>query len=392
MGQQADDPPHHESYAQRLGCYAFRFGLRRVAVPLQVFGLLCTLSGLVQLFRHPSFLDGQKPFARKLLQDPSTPTLYYDGVDIFNTKAVALPSITLTEEEQQLVFAEKNLKNGRGRYGGAGDGLHLGGFTDLDMDGISPAVWKLMVEWFGVKSLVDLGCGKGVSAAWFALHGVRTVCAEGSADAARQTLLPRPAEQLVQHDFSRGPWWPEETVDAVWTVEFIEHVQRQHLRNYLPVLKKAALVFVSHSTWGGWHHAEVHDARWWIAKYTAAGLVYSKTLTDLVRRTAAKEYQDRRPAPNGKFVYAQHVSVHMLVFANPPGGLRSTTTLRGSPLLRGKGEEKGSAAAAGAQRHGDEDLMGPLPEEYQPLRPLRGDSWQEQDEAWERLVFGKTFA
>ena len=33
--------------------------------------------------------------------------------------------------------------------------------------GISPSVWRTMIRFVGVKSLVDLGCGKGVSASWF---------------------------------------------------------------------------------------------------------------------------------------------------------------------------------------------------------------------------------
>ena len=118
-----------------------------------------------------------------------------------------------------------------------------------------------MVKYVGIKSIVDLGCGKGVSASWFLTHGVKTTCAEGSHDAVAQSLLP--PENVVEHDFSRGPWWPDQTVDAVWCVEFSEHVQRQHITNYAKVLQKAAVVFVTHSNWGGWHHAEVHDDRWW---------------------------------------------------------------------------------------------------------------------------------
>ncbi len=40
-------------------------------------------------------------------------------------KAVALPSVTITEEE------EKNIK--RDQYGGKGDKPHLGGFTEFDV-------------------------------------------------------------------------------------------------------------------------------------------------------------------------------------------------------------------------------------------------------------------
>ena len=47
---------------------------------------------------------------------------------------------------------------------------------------------------------------------------------EGSHDGVMKSLLP--PELIVEHDFSRGPWWPEETYDAAWSVEFLEHVAR----------------------------------------------------------------------------------------------------------------------------------------------------------------------
>lgn len=165
----------------------------------------------------------------------------------------------------------------RGIYGGAGDKAHLGGFTGLDLHGISPSVWSTMVRYVSVKPLVDLGCGKGVSTSWFLTHGVDVICAEGSHDTVTQSLLP--PSNIVEHNFTRGPWWPDKTVDAVWCVEFAEHVQRQYIQNYATVFKKAAVVFVSYSNWGGWHHAEVHDDRWWILKYESFGLRYSQDLT-----------------------------------------------------------------------------------------------------------------
>jgi 2-polyprenyl-3-methyl-5-hydroxy-6-metoxy-1,4-benzoquinol methylase len=111
------------------------------------------------------------------------------------------------------------------RYGGKGDKPHLGGFTDLDHHGVSPASWKWMVEYMGVHSVLDVGCGRGISTSWFYFHGVEVLCAEGSHDAIENTVLPDKS-LIVEHDFSRGPWWPEKTYDAVWCVEFLEHVSK----------------------------------------------------------------------------------------------------------------------------------------------------------------------
>jgi hypothetical protein len=87
----------------------------------------------------------------------------------------------------------------------------------------SPVIWEHMVKWLGVKSLVDVGCGRGISTSWFVLHGLEyVVCVEGSHDAVTKSLLPglqnvpeSTSFEVVEHDFSRGPWWPDRTVDVV---------------------------------------------------------------------------------------------------------------------------------------------------------------------------------
>jgi hypothetical protein len=149
-------------------------------------------------------------------------------------QAVDLPSIRISEADA---------KFNRKRYGGKGDKPHLGGFAsnDVDMDGVSPSLWKYMVsEEIGIKSLLDVGCGRGVSTSWFHTHGVEALCVEGSHDAVEQTLLP--AEIITEHDFSLGPWWPPRTVDAVWCVELLEHVGRNFHKNLVPAFRKAAFM------------------------------------------------------------------------------------------------------------------------------------------------------
>jgi Methyltransferase domain len=161
-------------------------------------------------------------------------------------KAVALPSIRVDNETAAAAVDSK-----RKIYGGKGDKKHLGGFTELDLEGVSPAVWKYMIQTLGVHSVLDVGCGRGTSTTWFLLHGCDVLCAEGSHDAVENSFLPDIANQVVEHDFSRGPWWPEKTYDAVWSVEFLEHVGVNYHYNYISSFRKAALIFVTSSVWGG---------------------------------------------------------------------------------------------------------------------------------------------
>ena len=228
-------------------------------------------------------------------------------------QAEALPSIRVGSEA-------KAETPPRTIYGGKGDKKHLGGFTDIDTMGISPTAWKWMVQKLGVKSLLDVGCGRGISTTWFLMHGVDILCVEGSHDAKERTMLPDPDTQMIEHDFSRGPWWPAKTYDAIWCVEFLEHVGRNFHHNYLPTFRKAAVIFVTHSIWGGWHHVEVHREDWWKMKMEMYGFRYSPELTQAIRTQAWNETHANPPryAPNGKKLGAPHIhSPNMQAFINP---------------------------------------------------------------------------
>jgi hypothetical protein len=144
-----------------------------------------------------------------------------------------------------------------------------------------------MMSELGVQSLIDVGCGKGFSSKFFLDHGARVTCVEGSRDAVKQSLLP--AEIIVNHDVSLGPWWPEQTFDVAWSTEFVEHVGRQYMQNYMPIFKKSALIMITTVGWGGWHHVEVHGRWWWIARMEAQGFVYSDSLTDSARQQVMTE-------------------------------------------------------------------------------------------------------
>lgn len=246
--------------------------------------------------------------------------------------ALPTPPLTKQQIESNQKIADHLQFRVKSGYEGKQDALHLGGFTSIDIEGISPAVWKDMIEFLGVKSILDIGCGKAVSTSWFYLQGVDAYCVEGSHDAIGQNLLPPlvaqrfPNQQernkeihriLYEHDFSRGPWWLDHTVDAVWCVEFTEHVGRPFLWNYLVAMKKAAVIFVTHSTWGGWHHVEVHDDDYWIGKFEAMGFHYSQVLTNRYRKIAKDEMGKSYLIDPSEPYSAKHLIRNLLVLINP---------------------------------------------------------------------------
>lgn len=215
------------------------------------------------------------------------------------------PSVPLTSRKEMNELADARKKTTK--YGGAlTDPKHVGGFVTNDTDGWEPKLWQYMIDTLHARSVIDIGCGLGVSTTWFKEHGLDTLCVEGSQEAVQNSLVP---EITVEHDFSIGPWWPEKNYDIVWCVEFIEHVDFHFIEHYIATMMKAKYIFVSHSIWGGWHHTVVKDDWWWIELFNEWGFVYLPHLTELARKLC--------PFPSSYKRGNSHFHFRGLVFRNP---------------------------------------------------------------------------
>ncbi|KAL7478980.1 hypothetical protein ACHAW6_004730 [Cyclotella cf. meneghiniana] len=297
--------------------------------------------------------------------------------------AIPRPATPLTPEQDSQIR--------RAHYGGKGDRPHLGGFTEFDPMGVSPTLWKHMVRHWGIKSVLDVGCGRGISTAWFVTHRLEFVqCVEGSRDAVSQSVVPdddAEYSRVVEHDFSLGPWWPHRTVDAVWCVEFTEHVGRNYQINYLPAFRSAALVFVTHSNWGGWHHVEVHDDEWWRVRWEAAGLVFSQSLTDEARAVAMKDSsrKDLTKHMREDYMYfvGQHLWLSLQVFINPMVASlpRHSHLFAEHGCFGGRDEGQKIHVDCSEPKNANGEHLTPLPELFKAL-PLT----KEMDDAWLDII------
>lgn len=95
----------------------------------------------------------------------------YDGSFLLKPSPPNLPSIL---ENRTTTFSV--LKS---IYGGKIDKPHLGGFTERVICGISPNAWNWMLGIVGVRSLLDVGCGRGHSSK-FGQGSRRFVCGRQS--------------------------------------------------------------------------------------------------------------------------------------------------------------------------------------------------------------------
>jgi 2-polyprenyl-3-methyl-5-hydroxy-6-metoxy-1,4-benzoquinol methylase len=85
----------------------------------------------------------------------------------------ALPSVRIFGKE------EEHASKLRKFYGGRGDKLHLGGFKGYDRMGVSNNTWNYMMGPLAIKSVLDMGCGRGISTSYFLENGAKVLCVEG---------------------------------------------------------------------------------------------------------------------------------------------------------------------------------------------------------------------
>ena len=170
---------------------------------------------------------------------------------------------------------------------------HLGGFVQssanpapsgLDVSHGDPATWTPQLwDWcvaaLGVTSVLDVGCGEGHCAHYFASLGCKVTGVDGSATALQGSKI---SDRHFLHDFQQGPFAPAEPVDLIWSCEFVEHVYERYCKNFLHTFsfaKKYLMVTYAPPGQLGWHHVNCQPAEYWIERMQDVGCQFSKSLT-----------------------------------------------------------------------------------------------------------------
>jgi hypothetical protein len=137
---------------------------------------------------------------------------------------------------------------------------HLGGnFSDGDPATWCPSAWKYIIDKFGIKSVLDVGGGRGWAAKWFTEQGLETTSIEGLEDNVVNAVYPS-----ILHDLTTGPF--NKSVDFVNCIEVVEHIEEKFLDNLLTTLCQGKYLLMTHAVPGqkGWHHVNCQPSDYWI--------------------------------------------------------------------------------------------------------------------------------
>lgn len=162
---------------------------------------------------------------------------------------------------------------------------HLGGYIiGGDEATYYPALWRWLIEFYGVHSVVDVGCGEGHACSFFAERG----CEVLGIDGVSQVATWRPDASFITHDYTTGPLPEVGSYDLAWSCEFVEHVEERFVPNFLETFKCADLVLMTHADVGqaGYHHVNCQPATYWVGAMAAIGYALNPYLTETTRELA----------------------------------------------------------------------------------------------------------
>lgn len=160
----------------------------------------------------------------------------------------------------------------------------LGGFKEGihgDEATYFPDLWTWFVKEKGVQSVIDVGCGSGVSVKFFqSLLGKKVIGIEG--------IKQDHNLSIIQHDYTTGPWVPDLGLlwfDLCWCCETVEHLEEKYLPNLLDTFRRARMIAMTHAEPGqqGYHHVNCQTSDYWKGALAAIGYRFDQMLTTQAR-------------------------------------------------------------------------------------------------------------
>src|SRR5919108_2535643 len=133
-------------------------------------------------------------------------------------------------------------------------------------------VVPMLIDLFGPRSVVDVGCGIGTWLAAFREHGVADVCGVDG-DWVERAALEIPVERFVAADLTR-PLRLDRTFDLVLSLEVAEHLPPASADTFIDSLTRlgAAIVFsAAIPLQGGVDHVNEQWPEYWVERFAARG-------------------------------------------------------------------------------------------------------------------------
>lgn len=182
---------------------------------------------------------------------------------------------------------------------------HLGGYSEGEFGDLSsyyPTLWKYVIDDLKIKSVLDVGCGTGVSTKFFKDNGCYVCGVDGHPYCIQNSRIK---EDMIQNDYTiSSASTPRMEYDLCWSCEFVEHVEEQYSKNFLKDFAKCKYVLMSFATvgQGGYHHVNCQEQQYWIDRLEDYGFRLNADKTTKYREIAEIDSNIYSPNFTGYFV------------------------------------------------------------------------------------------
>lgn len=158
---------------------------------------------------------------------------------------------------------------------------HLGGHLNKTHN--DRGTLKFLADTYGIKSMLDIGCGPGGMVDLARCRGIDAYGVDGD------FTLKYPDDlkpYIILKDLTEGPAaLPLDEFDLGWSVEFLEHVEEEYQDNYMQAFKACKYVIATAAPPGypGHHHVNCRDQEYWHGVFDKYGFDYDDEVTQRIR-------------------------------------------------------------------------------------------------------------
>lgn len=163
---------------------------------------------------------------------------------------------------------------------------HLGGFMyEGDPATDYPHLYEYVVRDLNIASVLDVGCGRGFALKRFQDLGCKVLGIDGSPTAIKESVIP---DRVRQIDFVQSLVQPEKKYDLIFSVEFVEHVEEQYMKNYLPCFDSGKYIIMTFAgpNQPGHHHVNCQPKEYWVKTFEDRGFKFDEKYTNVLKEKA----------------------------------------------------------------------------------------------------------
>lgn len=138
---------------------------------------------------------------------------------------------------------------------------------------------KYLKDTFGIKTMLDVGCGPGGQVRVAKELGIDAEGVDGD-----DRLVSENEDITINVcDYTQGSF--EKKVDLIWSTEFLEHVKERYQKNYMSTFSCADHVFITFAPPGkhGTHHVNLQPSSYWIKVFKTYGFEYDENITNEIK-------------------------------------------------------------------------------------------------------------